>query len=304
MMSEKQFGSYNVEVSKTDKVLFPGEDITKGDLIDYYERVADVMLSQVKGRPVTMHRYPDGIGEKDFFQKDIPAYFPDWIERVTVKKQGGTITHVLCQNTATLVYLANQACITFHVWLSRADSVNHPDRIVIDLDPPGDDFAPVRKIALYLRNLIDEVGLVPFVKTTGSRGLHVAAPLDRSADFDEAREFARKLAELAEERNPEETTTAQKKVERKGRIFLDTNRNAYAQTAVAPYSIRAKPGAPVATPVDWDEVEDSSLSPRKYHLRNIFQRLSHKDDPWKDFHRHARGLKEPWRKLRPRLEKE
>jgi bifunctional non-homologous end joining protein LigD len=302
IVGKKRFGPYTVETTNTDKIFFPGKGLTKGDLVEYYEKIAGAMLPHLKGRPLSMHRFPDGIEGKDFFQQEAPDYFPDWIETVTVRKEEGEITHVICRNAATLVYLADQACVACHVWLGTADRIDRPDRIVVDLDPPGDDFTPVRKIALLLRDLIEELGLTPFVTTTGSRGLHVTVPLDRSSGFDEAREFAQGLAKLAEKRKPGEATTAQRKEKRGGKVFLDTNRNAYAQTAVAPYSVRAKPGAPVAAPLDWDEVADSGLSPQKYHIGNIFRRLSRKGDPWKGLQRHAKSLKMPRQKLLSRLE--
>jgi len=295
-VGKRRYGRYLVETGNEDKVFFPDANLTKGDLIDYYERIAETLLPYLRGRPISMHRFPDGIEGKSFFQKERPEYFPDWIDRVTVGKEGGTVTHVLVENTASLVYIANQACITPHVWLSRKDKPKHPEMILFDLDPADDEFEPVRTAAVRLHEILEEVGLPSFVKTTGSRGLHVAVPLDRSADFEEAREFAQGLAAILVHRHPEALTVEQRKENRNGRLFLDTNRNAYGQTAAAPYAVRARPGAPVAVPLDWDEVSDG-VNARSYTVRNIFRRLGQKRDPWKEFRRRARSLRGPWKRM-------
>lgn len=289
------FGSYTVEVSNAEKVFFPDDGITKGDIVDYYRRVADTMLPYLRGRPVTMHRFPDGITAEGFYQKDAPDYFPGWLARVRVAKDDGTVDHVVCDKAADIVYLANQGCITPHVWLSRTDRVDNPDLLVFDLDPPDDGFETVRFAARATRDLLEELGLVVFVQTTGSRGVHVAAPLDRSEGFDAVRAFARGVAETLAARHPERLTTAQYKDRRKGRLFLDTGRNSYGQTFVAPYAVRPLPGAPVATPIRWDEL--GSVDARSYTVRNIFRRLGQTEDPWRGMWRHARSLADPRRRL-------
>lgn len=296
-MSSRRYGSITFETSNEDKVFFSDPEITKGDLIDYYGRIASQMLPLVKERPLMMHRFPDGIDGKDFYHKEVPDYFPDWIDTVSVKKEEGTITHVVCNKQATLVYLADQACITPHIWLSRQDRIHNPDRLIFDLDPPGDDFSPVRKAAFGLRELLEELGLASFPMTTGSRGLHLVVPLDRREDFDAVRRFARRVAETLAGRHPDELTVESRKNKRGNRLFLDTARNAYAQTAVAPYSIRARPEAPVATPLDWQELKDSELSARSYTMANIFRRLGSKDDPWQGLNRRGRSLGRARRKL-------
>jgi len=296
-MTRRTFGSLVVETSHEDKLYFPGDGLTKGDLLDYYAGVAEVMLPHLEGRPVTMHRFPDGIDGESFYHKEAPDYFPDWIERVTVKKEGGTVHHILVEKAAALVYIANQGCIVPHVWLSRKDRLHHPDQLIFDLDPPDGDFAAVREAARELRELLEDLGLAVFVKTTGSRGLHVLAPLDRSADFDAVRAFARDAARVLAARHPDRLTTEVRKEKREGRLFLDTARNAYAQTAVAPYAVRALPGAPVAAPLDWEGLGDSSLDARRYTLRNIRRRLGQREDPWKGLMRHAHSLTRPREKL-------
>ncbi len=292
-------GSRSIEISNPEKVLFPDDGFAKLDIIEYYRNIAKTMLPHLRGRPVTMHRFPDGIDGEDFYQKDIPDYFPDWVKRTQVKKKGGTVTHVVCENAATLVYLANQACIVPHVWLSRTDRLNHPDRMVFDLDPSSDDFEAVRTAAKWLHQLLDEIELRAFLMTTGSRGLHVVVPLDRSADFETVRALARDIAEALVESHPKELTAEQRKEKRGDRIFIDTLRNAYAQTTPAPYSVRAKAGAPVATPLDWEELSNSDLHSQRYTIKNVLKRISQKGDPWSGIGRHARSVG----KARRRLEK-
>lgn len=282
-----------INLSSLEKVLFPGEGITKGDLIDYYRRIAEVMLPHMAGRPISMQRFPDGIVEEGFYQKEAPAYFPEWIDRVQVwvREEESQQPQVLCDNAATLVYLANQACITPHVWLSRQDRLEYPDRLIFDLDPPNDEFELVRNAALALREALRAEGLVSFVMTTGSRGLHVVVPIARESSFDAVRGVAHRLAEQLARRAPDRLTVEMAKADRQGRLFLDYLRNAYGQTTVAPYAVRAKPGAPVATPLDWKELGDTSLHSQSYTLKNIFRRLGQKADPWRDIREQAQSLK-------------
>ena len=232
-----------------------------------------------------MERYPDGIGKPSFFQKAVPPYYPDWIERVTVKKVGGTITHVVCNNEATLVYLANQACITLHIWLSRIEKLRCPDQTVFDLDPAGESFEPVRAAAQSFGELLDKLELPVYVKTTGSRGLHVAVPLGRDEDFDSVRAFARRLAEIVVDGDREHRTLEQRKERRHGRVFEDTNRNAYAQTVAPGYAVCGRPGAPVSLPLDWSELDRKDLRPNGVTVRSVFDRLGKTGDPWLDFRR-------------------
>jgi bifunctional non-homologous end joining protein LigD len=280
----------DVKVSHPNKLLFPAAGLTKADLVAYYERFAPVMLPHIAGRPLSLERYPDGVEAAGFMQKNASDHFPSWIRRARLAKQDGAVDHVVAEDAATLVYLANQACVTLHVGLSRIDRIDHPDRMVIDLDPSDDDFEKVRRAAREVRALLEQVGLVPFLQTTGSRGLHVWVPLDRAVDFDRVRDFAARVAELLVARRPRELTTAQRKAKRGDRVFVDVARNAYAQTAVAPYSVRARPQAPVATPIDWAELHDPQLGPQRYTIRNIARRLGRKHDPWAEIDRHARAL--------------
>jgi len=272
---------HRINLSSPQKVLFPSDGITKADLAAYYRRIAPVMLPYLKDRPLTMKRYPEGIDAGGFFQKQIPEYFPEWIDRVTVPKRDGETTYVVCQNTATLIYLAGQACITPHLWLSRTDRPDYPDQLVLDLDPPGDGFEDVRLAAGIIRDFLARLEIKAGLKTTGSRGLHIVIPLDRSAAFDRVRGVARKLAGALSELEPEKLTSQQRKHKRGGRVFVDWLRNSYAQTAAAPYAVRARPGAPVATPVDWQELDEPGFHARRWNITSIFTRLAHTPDPWR-----------------------
>ena len=274
-------GPITVELSHPDKVLFPGDDVTKGDLVQYYLAVADRMLPLIAERPVTMIRYPNGISAHPILQKNTPDYFPDWITRAEVAKQGGSVRHVICDKRATLAYLANQACIELHVFLSRVGSLDNPDQLIFDLDPPDDEqFAGVRRAALLLRELLEsELGLTAYVKTTGGKGLHVHVPLDAAQGFDAVRQLARQAGGVLAARAPDLVSTEQRKDKRGGLIYADPMRNAYGQHAAAPYSVRGRPGAPVATPLDWAELDDDGLSPHQFTVATVPGRLAG-DDPW------------------------
>lgn len=300
-MTTRQFGPYSVDTSREDKVLFPKSSITKGDLIDYYERISPELLPHLTDRPLVLQRFPDGIREDGFYQKQISDYFPDWIDKVTVSvaSSGSEQALVVCNNAATLVYLANQACITLHPWLSRTDRLDHPDQLVVDLDPPSNDFEDARVAALQLRELLEELELPSYPKLTGSKGIHVHVPLDGSADFDEVRRIARSMMSTLASRHSDSLTTEQRKDKRGKRLFLDVGRNAYAQTAVAPYAVRAREGAPVAAPVTWEEIEKKGLSSQSFGIENIFRRLGQIEDPWKGWRRRARSLK----KAKERMER-
>jgi bifunctional non-homologous end joining protein LigD len=292
-------GRYDVEITRPAKILFPEDGVTKGDLIDYYRRIAPWILPHVRTRPLAMERYPEGIEKTRVFQKNVPPYYPDWIRTVTVKKIGGTVTHLVCDNEATLVYLANQACITPHMWLSRIGKLQCPDQLVFDLDPSSEDFEAVKATAQSFRKLLHELELPAYIKTTGSRGFHVAVPLDRGEDFDSVRAFARRLAEIVVMEDPEGRTLELRKGKRGERVFVDINRNAYAQTVAPAFAVRARPGAPVSTTLNWSELSKKDLQSDGVNIRSIFGRLEKVGDPWKDFRRHAISIK----KTRQKIEK-
>jgi bifunctional non-homologous end joining protein LigD len=279
-----------VEISHADKVLFPEPGLTKLDLARHYARVAGAMVPLVRDHPVAMHSFPGGVARPGYFAKEVPAHFPDWIRRVTVPKRGGTVTHPLANDAATLVYLANQNCITPHIWTSRADRPTQPDRIVFDLDPPGPRFADVRATARTLGDLLREAGLEPFAMTTGSRGIHVVTPIRRGPDYEEVRAFSRAVAALLRDQDPGRLTVEVRIAKRGGRIFIDTGRNAYAQHAVAPYAVRPRAAAPVATPLRWEELDDRRLRPDRWTVTTIGDRMRSVGDPWEGFGRGAPRL--------------
>ncbi len=274
-----------MELTNPDKLLFPAEKITKGEFVSYYEKTAGIMLPHLKGRLISMQRFPEGIAEGHFFQKQAPGYFPEWVNRVPVDlRHEGRKTYITCDNRQTLVYLANLVCIP-HVWLSRVDKLNYPDRLIFDLDPPAgsDDFEPVKYAALIFKEVLEELGVKPFLMLTGSRGLHVVVPLDRSADFRHAFDFARDVANVLIGMAPEHLTTELNKTRRGKRVFIDIFRNAFAQTAVAPYSVRARAGAPVAAPALWSEISGrGKIRSTSFNIRNIGKRLAGKGDLWKN----------------------
>ena len=287
-----------MEIHRPDKVLFPDDGLTKADLVDYYRQVAAVMVPQLRGRPLMLERLPDGLGGPQFMQKDTPDHYPDWIRRATVTKEGGSVTHPVCDDTASLLFLADQACVTVHRWLSRADRPDRPDRLVFDLDPPGPDFEAVRYAARRVGELLDELGLPAALMTTGSKGLHVIVPLDGTSDFDASRHFARQLAEVLAERYPDRLTTAVRKQARGDRLYLDVQRNAYAQTAVAPWSVRPKAGAPVAVPLTWEQLDDPELTAQSWSLRDVAGVLEQaRARPWPAATRRGRSLRAAARRL-------
>jgi bifunctional non-homologous end joining protein LigD len=270
-----------VEVSNADKVLFPDAGITKLDLAEYYARIAETALPHFRDRPLTMERFPDGIAEAGFFQKNVPDHFPDWVERVELPKEDGTVTQALINDAAALVFVADQGCITPHLALARAKTPDRPDRMIFDLDPSDGDFAKVQEVAHAVRGALDARGLPSFVKNTGSRGLHIVLALDGSVVVDALRPFARALAQEVADAHPKLATTEQRKSKRGDRVFVDTFRTAYGQSAVAPYGVRARPGAPVATPLRWEEALASDMTPNRYTISSIFRRLGQIEDPWK-----------------------
>jgi bifunctional non-homologous end joining protein LigD len=274
-----------------DKILFPKSGITKGDLLHYYEKAAKYMLPYMQDRPITMRRFPSGIDQTRFYQKRVPKYFPKWLDTVIVKKEGGTLEEVVCNSEEAILYLAGQAVISFHIWMSRQDKIDYPDKIVFDLDPSIDDFNVVIDAAILLRQVLEyQLDLKAYVMTTGSRGLHVVVPIIRKYAFDQVRAFVRNIAEYIADSHPDRFTTEIRKAKRKDRLFIDYLRNSYAQTSVAPYSVRARENAPVAMPLSWEELSKPGLTARSYTIKNAFKRLSQITDPWIDYHDMAQDL--------------
>jgi bifunctional non-homologous end joining protein LigD len=280
-------------ISHPEKVLFPDDGITKGELAAYYEAIAPVMLPHIRGRPVTMERFHRGIGEKGFFQKNVVKGFPEWLERVEVKKKDGTVHHPIVTDTRSLVWLANQNSITPHVWTSRVPKILKPDMCVFDLDPSDDDQGRLRAAVLLLRDVLDELGLASWVKTSGSKGFHIVAPLDSKADYGKVARFAHGVGELVVRRDPENLTREFHKKDRGGRILVDTGRNEYSATFAAAYAVRARPGAPVSAPCTWAEVERGQVGPRTYTLRNMAARVADVGDVWSDLLDCKQSLRRP-----------
>ncbi len=269
-------------ITHPEKVLFPDEGITKGELASYYEAIAPVMLPHICGRPVTMERYHRGIGAPGFFQKDVSKGFPDWLERAEVPKKDGVVHHPLVCDARSLLWLANQNCITPHVWISRVPHLFQPDICVFDLDPSEEHPAALRNTALGLRDLLAELGLKSWVKTSGSKGFHIVVPLDQHEDYGDVAGFTHRVGRVMVSRDPDRLTQEFSKSDRGGRILVDTGRNAYSATFAAAYAVRAKPGAPVSAPCSWDEVEQGLATPRGFTLRTMARRIAEAGDVWQD----------------------
>jgi bifunctional non-homologous end joining protein LigD len=282
-----------VKITNPDRILFGKSGVTKSEMIEYYQRIAPIMLPHVKNRPLSMQRFPDGINAEGFYQKDASEYFPAWIKRFNVEREdkAKVVHHVLCNDAQTLVYLANQAVITPHIWLSTAKKIHNPDLMIFDLDPAkGATFADVMYMAKRCKKFLETLELPSFVKTTGSRGLHVTVPIKPEKDFDYVHSVAHSIAQALVQENPEYATLEMRLNKREGKVFIDYLRNTWAQTAVAPYALRAREGAPVATPIEWRELT-STMEPQKYTIKNIFRRIARKGDPWQDMYEHAVSLK-------------
>ncbi len=289
MTEQLRVGGHDVRLTHPDRVMFPEAGVTKLDLARHYERVAPMMLPYIRDRPLALQAYPDGTEAEGYFMKAVPRYFPPWVERATVPKKGGTITHVLGNNAATLLYLAGQNVVTLHAWLSRADEPDRPDRLILDFDPSGDDFDQVRAAARTAGERLRDLGLIPFAMVTGSRGIHVVCPLRRGPSFEDVHGFARRLAEAMVADDPQHLTLEWHKADRGTRIYIDVNRIAYAQHAVAPYAVRPRAAAPVAVPLHWEELSDATLRPDRWTVRNVEERLA-EGDPWQGMSRRARSL--------------
>ena len=267
-------------ITHPDKVLFPDDGITKGELAAYYEAIAPVMLPQVRARPVMMERYHRGIGEKGFFQKSVVKGFPAWLERIEVPKKGGTVHAPLISDVRSLLWLVNQNSITLHVWTSRVPQIHHPDVCVFDLDPMQDEPDVLRRTALALRDLLLDLGLESWVKTSGSKGFHIVVPLDGKSHSGEVAEFGDAVGRELARRDRQHLTREFAKANRGGRIYVDTGRNGYGATFAAPYAVRPKAGAPVSAPCTWDEVRRGEALPTAFKLRAMSRRIEQIGDPW------------------------
>lgn len=280
-------------ISHPEKVLFPADGITKGEMAAYYEAVAPFMVPLISGRPVTMERFPSGIGSKGFMQKNVATGFPEWLERVEIPKKGGVVNYPVVRATRDLLWLANQNCITPHVWTSRLPNLEYPDVCVFDLDPSVDDAGVLRTATLAVRNLLAEVGLQSWVKTSGSKGFHVVTPLDGTAHFEEVVAFAYAVATVLVQRDPDHLTLEFLKADRGHRIYMDIGRNTPGATFAAPYAVRPKPRAPVSAPCTWDELESGEATPQAFTLRSMPERISTIGDAWAEVTRAGASLQGP-----------
>jgi bifunctional non-homologous end joining protein LigD len=282
-------------LSHPDKVMFPDDGITKGELAAYYADVAPIMLPHLSGRPLTMERFHRGIGEKGFFQKNVKRGkgTPAWLETVAVPKKDGIVNYPVIRDARGLEWIANQNCITPHVWTSRAPDLVHPDICVFDLDPLDDDAKVLRGAALLLRDLLADLGCASWVKTSGSKGFHVVIPLDGRTEWTAAARFAHAVGRKAVERDPKHLTQEFYKVDRAGRILVDTGRNELGATYAATYAVRPKPTAPISAPCTWDEIESGRVHPTTFTLRGMSERVAAVGDLWADLHRHGRPLPPP-----------
>lgn len=285
-------------ITHPEKVLFPDDGITKGELAAYYEAIAPVMLPHIRARPITMERFPAGIGRKGFIQKDVSKGFPAWLERVEVPKKDGTVHHPLVVDTRSLLWIANQNCITPHVWVSRAPDLYYPDVCVFDLDPSTDDQELLRAAALALRALLEELDLPSWVKTSGSKGYHIVVPLDGKSETGAVAGFAHAVGTVLVKRYPKQLTQEFHKVDRGKRILVDTGRNGYSATFAAAYAVRPRPGAPVSAPCAWEEVQDGSAGPRTFTLRTMAARIEAVGDLWAGMLKRRRSLKRAIARLR------
>jgi bifunctional non-homologous end joining protein LigD len=290
-------------ITHPEKVLFPDDGITKGDLAAYYETIAPVIVPHLRGRPITMERYPAGIGKKGFWQKSVEKGFPDWLERVEVPKKDGVVHHPIVTDARSLLWVTNQNTVTQHVWTSRIPNLYYPDICVFDLDPSRVDAALVRTAAIGLRDLLEELGLPSWVKTSGSKGFHLVVPLDGKSNMGEVERFANRVGRLFVSRAPDHLTQEFNKVDRKGRIYVDTGRNGYSATFAAAYTVRAKAGAPVSAPCTWDELERGTVDPDSFTLRNVPARVKKIGDVWADLLRRKRSLTRPLTRLDALLRK-
>ncbi|HKG59211.1 MAG TPA: non-homologous end-joining DNA ligase [Pyrinomonadaceae bacterium] len=285
-------------ITHPEKILFPDDGIMKGELASYYEAIAPLMLPHLRGRPITMERFHRGIGAPGFFQKDVVKGFPDWLERVEVPKHGGTVHHPIANDVRSLLWLANQNSITIHVWPSRVPHLYNPDICIFDLDPANeDDLDTLRGAALRLRGLLDDLGLPSWIKTSGSKGFHLAVPLNGKSDFGEVARFAHTVGRVLVSRDPDHLTQEFLKSDRGGRILVDTGRNGYSATYAAAYTVRAKPGAPVSAPCTWEEVERGDVGPKTFTLRTMAQRIALVGDLWSDMLKTKKSLKLPMNRV-------
>ena len=279
----RKIGKVKLRITNQNKIYWPEEGITKGELIDYYDRIAPLILPYLKERPQSMHRFPNGISGKSFYQKDAATgKMADWVktEKVFSKSNSKNIHYLVCNDRATLIYMANLGCIEINPWSSRISNPDKPDWMIIDLDPGEIGFQEVVKTALTVKELFDELKIECYCKTSGATGLHIYTPLKGKYEYDVVREFAGMIARTAHALLPETTSVIRNPAKRKKKIYIDYLQNSRGQTVAAPYSVRPMPGATVSTPLEWKEVNEE-LDPSDFTIQTIFKRLEKKGDLWK-----------------------
>jgi len=272
-----------VRFTHPDRVLYPRDGITKQELAEYYAAVSPWMIPHVANRPLTLVRCPQGIGEQKFFQKNAKPPLPTAIRAIPIDDEGETLQYMAIDDQAGLLSLVQMSVVEIHTWGAHADDPEKPDLLVFDLDPdPAVKWANVIGCAELTKKRLFELGLESYVKTTGGKGLHVCVPIARRVSWDEAKEFCRAFTELVVRLNPQAYVATMSKSQRTGKIFIDFFRNGRGATFIAPYSTRARDGAPVAMPLDWDELSPK-IGPDHFHVRNVMKRMAHlSEDPWKD----------------------
>ncbi|OLD89994.1 MAG: DNA ligase D [Gemmatimonadetes bacterium 13_1_20CM_4_66_11] len=263
-----------VKLSNLDKVFWPEEGYTKGDLIEYYRSMAPWLLPYLKDRPVVLTRYPDGINGKSFYQKDAPGFVPDWIQTIPIWSEDTQrdIQYFVANVVETLVYLVNLGTIPLHIWMSRIDDLTRPDWCLIDLDPKDAPFEHVITLAKTMRKVCEQVGMPAFIKTTGKSGLHIMLPLGRQMTYQQCLQFAMLFARLVTDRHPDIATTQRTISKREGKVYVDAFQNRAGQLMVAAYSVRPSPGAPVSMPIEWDEV-NAKLRNSNFTIANARKRM-------------------------------
>lgn len=271
-----------LKLTNLDKVFWPKEKITKGDLIDYYDKISPYILPYLVDRPESMNRFPNGINGPSFFQKDTDHEGPSWLKKIAVpsESENKDIDYILCQNKETLLYMVNLGCIEINPWSSRVKKMDYPDFLVIDLDPEKISFEKVIEAALVTKKVFDTLGIDSYCKTSGATGLHIFVPMGAKYTYDQVKEFAHIIATLVNEKLPNTTSLERRPVKRQKKIYLDFLQNRKGQTLAAPYSARPKPGATVSTPLKWSEVKPG-LKPTDFTIKNIFRRLDKVGDLWK-----------------------
>lgn len=278
-----KIGKITLRLTNQNKIYFPEDNIVKGDLVNYYKEIAEVMLPYLKGRPQSMLRFPNGIHGESFFQKDVDLdKIPSWLKTKKIYSESNKkyIDYLLCSDKATLVYMANLGCIDINPWNSTIKKIENPDWAVIDLDPEKIDFKAVVKTALVVKEVMDELEAECYCKTSGATGLHIYVPLGGRYDYEVVKNFARMVARMVNDRIPEITSIERSPEKRQHKVYVDFLQNRRGQTLAAPYSIRPRIGAPVSTPLEWKEVNEK-VSPLDFTMKNIMQRLAKKGDLWK-----------------------